>query len=29
MNEAQAYAQQKGVPIDYSETLRSMMDVNP
>lgn len=29
MNEATKYAQEKGIPIDYSETLRSMMDVNP
>lgn len=29
MDDANRYAQSKGIPIDYSETLRSMMDVNP
>lgn len=28
MNDATKYAQ-RGIPIDYSESLRAMMDVNP
>ena len=29
MDEATKYAQAKGIPIDYSESIRSMMDINP
>jgi clathrin heavy chain len=29
VDEATKYAQMKGIPVDYSESLRSMMDVNP
>lgn len=29
MDDANKYALAKGIPIDYSETLRSMMDINP
>ena len=29
VDDATKYAQAKGIPVDYSESLRSMMDVNP
>ena len=29
MDDATKYAQAKGIPVDYSESIRSMMDVNP
>lgn len=29
MNDATKYAQERGIPIDYSESLKAMMDINP